>query len=103
MAGGKDWVDTGLVFTTSKRTVLDYPNVRKEFNRLLRKRGAREVRLHGLRHTCATILMAQGVRPTIVMETRGHSQVNLTLGTLARQRGTPGRGRDGDGRGLRSA
>jgi integrase len=55
--------------------------VRKEFKRLLIGAGLPEVRLHDLRHTCATILMAQGVAPKVVMETLGHSQVNLTLGT----------------------
>ena len=37
--------------------------------------------LHDLRHSCATLLLAQGVNPRVVMETRGHSQVSLTLNT----------------------
>ena len=63
--------------------MLDYSNVRKEFRKLLKNSGLPEVRLHDLRHTCATILMAQGVGPKVVMETLGHSQVNLTLGTYS--------------------
>jgi integrase len=43
----------------------------------------RDIGLHALRHTCATMLMAQGVAPKVVMETLGHSQVNLTLGTYS--------------------
>jgi integrase len=83
LAAGKDWVETGLLFTTTKGTVLDYSNVRKEFKKLLREGELPDVRLHDLRHTCATILMAQGVAPKVVMETLGHSQVNLTLGTYS--------------------
>ena len=49
----------------------------------LARAGIEDFRWHDLRHTCATILMAQGVGPKVVMETLGHSQVNLTLGTYS--------------------
>lgn len=32
---------------------------------------------------CASLLLAQGVQPRVVMETLGHSQVGLTLNTYA--------------------
>ena len=32
---------------------------------------------------CATLLLAQGVNPRVVMETLGHSQVSLTLNTYS--------------------
>jgi integrase len=83
LAAGKDWVETGLVFTSTKGTVLDYSNVRREFEKLLHDCELPEVRLHDLRHTCATILMVEGIAPKVVMETLGHSQVNLTLGTYS--------------------
>ena len=35
------------------------------------------------RHSCATLLLAQGVNPGVVMETLGHSQVSLTLNTYS--------------------
>jgi integrase len=41
------------------------------------------IRLHDLRHSCATLLLAQGVSPRVVMETLGHSQVSLTLNTYS--------------------
>ena len=40
-------------------------------------------RLHDLRHSCATLLLDQGVNPRVVMETLGHSQVSLTLNTYS--------------------
>jgi len=39
------------------------------------------IRIHDLRHSCATLLLAQGVGPHVVMEALGHSQVSLTLNT----------------------
>ena len=41
------------------------------------------VRLHDLRHTAATLLLAQGVDPRTVMETLGQSQISLTLNTYS--------------------
>lgn len=83
LAAGGGWVDTGLVFTTPLGTALDYSNLRKEFRRLLAKAGLPMMRVHDLRHTCASLLLAQGVNPRVVMETLGHSQISLTLDTYS--------------------
>ena len=39
------------------------------------------MRFDDLRHACASLLIAQGVHPRIVMETLGHSQIGLTRNT----------------------
>ena len=36
-----------------------------------------------LRHTCATLLLAQGVHPKVVQEILGHSQISLTMDTYS--------------------
>jgi integrase len=41
------------------------------------------IRFHDLRHTAATLLLAQGVDPRTIMETLGHSQISLTLNTYS--------------------
>jgi integrase len=41
------------------------------------------MRIHDLRHPCASLLLAQGVHPRVVMETLGHSQISLTLDTYS--------------------
>jgi integrase len=69
----------GLVFTSPSGTALDDSKVRKEFKRLLIKAKLPPKRLHDLRHTCATLLIAQGVHPRVVMETLGHSQISVTM------------------------
>jgi integrase len=79
LAAGGDWLDTGLVFTTPLGAALDDSKVRKEFKALLAKAGLPPMRLHDLRHTCATLLIAQGVHPRVVMETLGHSQISITM------------------------
>jgi integrase len=83
LAIGPDWVDQGLVFTTPIGTPLDYSNVRKDFRKVLKEAGLPMMRLHDLRHTCASLLLAQGVNPRVVMATLGHSQISLTLDTYS--------------------
>jgi integrase len=38
-----------------------------------------QVRLHDLRHTAATLLLAQGVPARVVMDVLGHSQIGVTM------------------------
>ena len=54
-----------------------------QFKALLVAAALPNIRLHDLRHSCATLLLAQGVNPSVVMETLGHSQVSLTLNTYS--------------------
>jgi integrase len=49
----------------------------------LRSADLPSIRFHDLRHTCASLLLAQGVHPRVIMETLGHSQISLTLDTYA--------------------
>ena len=37
------------------------------------------ITFHSLRHTCASMLFAQGVHPKIVQEMLGHSTVSITM------------------------
>jgi integrase len=50
---------------------------------LLRSAELPAIRFHDLRHTAATLLLAQGVDPRTIMETLGHSQISLTLNTYS--------------------
>jgi integrase len=38
-----------------------------------------ELRLHDLRHACATFLLAEGVEPRTVMKILGHSTSRITM------------------------
>lgn len=42
-----------------------------------------DVRFHDLRHTHATLLLADGVNPKVVSERLGHSNIRITLDTYA--------------------
>ena len=76
-----NWSESGLVFTSSIGTPLDGTNVTHRLQHILAAAGLPRMRFHDLRHACATLLIAKGVHPRIVMETLGHSQISLTMNT----------------------
>ena len=42
-----------------------------------------KIRFHDLRHSCATMLLAQGIPQRTLMEILGHSQISLTMNTYS--------------------
>ncbi|MGB9868215.1 MAG: site-specific integrase [Bacillota bacterium] len=80
LKAGEAWQDWGLVFTTEIGTPLSPSNVRnRSFHKILKKANLPRIRFHDLRHTCATLLLAQGVHPKLVQEQLGHSEISVTL------------------------
>ena len=76
---GAGWVDSGFVFTSPIGTALEQRNVTRQFHELLVAADLPPVRFHDLRHTAATLLLAQGVDPRTIVETLGHSHVLSSL------------------------
>ncbi|QGV79889.1 tyrosine-type recombinase/integrase [Streptomyces ficellus] len=79
VSAGKDWQDTGYVFTTRSGRPIEPRNLHRSFVRVSAAAGLRPIRLHDARHGCATLLTAAGVAPRVVMEILGHSQISLTM------------------------
>jgi integrase len=73
------WQDHGLVFTSGIGTPLLGGNLNRAFKATLRRAGLPKIRFHDLRHTCATLLLRQGVNPKFVQELLGHADISLTL------------------------
>jgi integrase len=80
-AAGDKWTKTDLVFTTPAGRPIDATKVSKDFHRHLARAGLAQRCFHDLRHSCATLLLVQGVSPRVVMEVLGHSQISLTMNT----------------------
>lgn len=73
----------GYVFTTRSGIPFDGTNVTRWFQGHLVAAGLPRVPFHALRHTAASLLLARGVHPRVVMEILGHSQISLTLNTYS--------------------
>ena len=55
----------------------------RRLQRLLQDAELPRLTFHGLRHSCASLLVARGVHPRIVMETLGHSRSAMTMEVYA--------------------
>src|SRR5215203_1347416 len=73
------WREHGLVFPSGIGTPLLGGNLNRAFKATLQRAGLPSIRFHDLRHTCATLLLRQGVNPMYVQELLGHSDISITL------------------------
>ncbi len=79
LVAGDQWQDDNLVFSTPLGAPLTGTQVTKHLQELAHSAQIRALRFHDLRHTCATLLLAQQVPARVVMELLGHSQISLTM------------------------
>lgn len=52
----------------------------REYPRIIEVAGVRRIMFHGLRHTCATLMLAAGVPPNVVQRRLGRSKIEMALG-----------------------
>lgn len=52
--------------------------VSRHFKYIIGKRGLKKIRFHDLRHSCASLLVANGVPMKVIQEWLGHSTFNVT-------------------------
>lgn len=78
---GVQWRDTGLVFTTASGGFLEPRNVNRTFHSLCARAEVPQLRVHDLRHSCATLLFTMGVPPATVQRILRHSSITVTTGT----------------------
>jgi site-specific recombinase XerD len=79
------WADNGLVFPNQVGKTMNARNLTaRSFKPLLERAGLpRSVRVHDLRHTCATVLLKMGQHPKYVQVLLGHATIAITLDTYS--------------------
>jgi integrase len=78
---GSTWKNSNLIFCTRVGGPLDGTNVYRSLRRVLVKNEIRRVGLHALRHSAASLMLAEGVPMKVVQEILGHSSYQLTANT----------------------
>lgn len=74
---------TEMVFTTRAGNLVDPRDFQRDFKLLLKRKGLREINVHGLRHTFATRALESGMNIKTLSQILGHSSVAFTLDTYA--------------------
>jgi len=49
------------------------------FRRIIKRAGLKDIRIHDLRHTHATLMLKAGIHPKVVSERLGHANIGITL------------------------
>jgi len=75
---GASWQDNGLVFCTRSGTPIHPRNLIRAFQTVRVRAGLPPMRFHDLRHSCLSLLAAQGIPARVAMEIAGHSDIRLT-------------------------
>lgn len=73
----------GLVFTGQYGEPLESRAVLRQFRELLERAGLPQIRFHDLRHSCASLLLAEKVPAKVVQSILGHSSYHLTMDTYS--------------------
>jgi integrase len=76
---GAEFTDHDLVICTRHGKPVQSSNLLRAFKLDCKKVGLQVIRFHDLRHTHATMLIAQNINPKIISERLGHARIGITL------------------------
>jgi integrase len=80
---GDQWVDTDRLFTTWNGNPIHPDAITSWFAGFIKRSGLKKVTLHSLRHTNATLMIADGVDIRTVSNRLGHANTSTTLNIYA--------------------
>jgi integrase len=72
------WEESGFVFTTQYGSALDPRNVHRDFQTICMKAKLGKWHPHELRHSAASLMLAEGVPLQVVSDILGHSSIRIT-------------------------
>jgi integrase len=78
MAAGRLWRDQGLIFASETGAPLDPENFSRAFAKLCNRAGLGHWHPHELRHSGASLMLAQGTPLHVVSEILGHASITIT-------------------------
>lgn len=85
LAVGDRWEDCGRLFTTWDGHPMHPDTLPRWFDKFLKRHDLPDINIHGLRHTCASLMIASHVDLRTVSRRLGHAQVSTTGNIYAHQ------------------
>ena len=79
LAAGAKWCDEDMVFSTSIGTPIEPDNLSRSWYVVRKVLGEPAPRFHDMRHTCVSLLLAEGAPPHVVKQIVGHSAIDVTM------------------------
>ena len=83
LAFAKEWADVRKRGDTLGQPLQANNLGQREYAKLIKAADVRPIKFHGLRHTCATLLLQAGTPVHVVSERLGHSKVSMTMEVYA--------------------
>lgn len=74
---------TGYVIHKEDGTPYNPDSITQKWERFCERNNLRKIRLHDLRHSCATLMIANGVDVKTVQHRLGHADISITMNTYA--------------------
>jgi integrase len=78
LAQGSGWNDSGFIFTSSIGSPMEPRNLGRDFKKVCVGSGLGDWHPHELRHSAASLMLAEGVKLQVVSEVLGHSSIRTT-------------------------
>ena len=75
----KDWKRLTRKYQTLGNPLQMNNLAEREFNPMIKEAGVPKIKFHGMRHTCATLLLKNGEHVKVVSERLGHKGVEITM------------------------
>jgi integrase len=79
LKAGPRWCDEDMVFSTSIGTPIEPDNLSRSWYEARKVLGDPPPRFHDMRHTCVSLLLAEGAPPHVVQQIVGHSNLDVTM------------------------
>jgi integrase len=68
-----------MVFSTMIGTPIEPDNLSRSWYTVRTALGEPALRFHDMRHTCVSLLLAEGAPPHVVQQIVGHSAIDVTM------------------------
>jgi integrase len=79
LKAGPRWVEEGMVFSSRIGTPIEPDNISRSWYEVRKVLGEPAPRFHDMRHTCVSLLLADGAPPHVVQQIVGHSAIDVTM------------------------